>query len=810
MKSGFLQYIKSFIATAFGADTLLQKILRVGSLIVIGILFFVFLFSAGVRFGLFGSMPSVHSIKSIKNPISSVLLDDQGKLLGKYFIENRTNVNYSSISPHIIQSLIATEDERFYTHHGIDMRSFIRVLVKSIILSDESAGGGSTISQQLAKNLFPRKEYWLFSMPVNKIKEMLIAKRLERIYKKEEILTWYLNTVPFGNGIFGIDVACKQLFNTTPDDITLQDAAVLVGMLKATGTYSPLRNEDKAKQRRNVVLAQLQSNKYIDAHTADSLKKLPLKLKYIKESHTDGLATYIREQIRLDLNKILKEYTHENGKPYNLYTDGLKIHTTLDVQMQRLAEDAVRERMTKLQADFDRHWNKKDPWDKPAFISDLVPKTDRYLAMKKSGASEMEIETAFKQKIKMPLFTYKGMRDTMLSPMDSLKYYIKMLNAGLYAYEHKTGKIKAWVGGVDYAHFKYDHVKSKRQVGSTFKPIVMAAALEDGYTPCDYFTNDHITYTEFDDWTPDNTDGKYGGFYSMEGTLVHSVNCAAVDAIIQTGSKNVIDMAHRLGIKSDLPSVPSLALGTADVSLNEMVEAFSIFANDGKKSPSYYLKRIENNKGELIIDFEKEKGAEEQVLPELNAQLMNQMLKSVALGGTARGLTTMYNVGSAIAGKTGTTQNQTDGWLICYTPKLSVGAWVGGEFPPIRFRSLDLGQGSYMALPICGNFLHKVNANKSLKAFVGGNFSPLPEDATALMGCPYYLDQLPEEEEENGDITMNEGVTEDTMMAIKVSKHKTDTVKSIKNRKREKKNKGGLAGFLESLFKKKDKEEEEK
>ena len=805
MNLGFLTTIQSFIESSYKGLDFKTRLLRVSALLLIFVLLIIFFISLVVRLGLFGSLPSALTIKSIKNPISSVLVDDQGKLLGKYFIENRTNVNYSAISTHIIQALVATEDQRFYKHHGIDMQSWARVIIKSILLSNESAGGGSTISQQLAKNLFPRKDYWLLSMPVNKIKEMLIAKRLERIYNKEEILTWYLNTVAFGNSIFGIEVACRQLFNTTPEDISIQDAAVLVGMLKATGVYSPLRNEDKAETRRNTVLNQMVHNKYLSQHDGDSLKKLPLKLKYNREGHTDGIATYIREQIRLDLNKVLKEYTNADGKPYNLYTDGLKIHTTLDVQLQRYAEEAVKDRMTKLQADFDRHWNKKDPWDNAAFLSDLVPKTDRYIAMKKSGSTLLEIETAFKQKVKMQLFTHKGTKDTLISPMDSLKHYIRMLNAGLYAYEHKTGKIKAWVGGINYSHFKYDHVKSKRQVGSTFKPIVMAAALEEGYTPCDYFTNDHIVYTEYDNWAPQNTDGKYGGVYSMEGTLVHSVNCAAVDAIIQTGTKPVIDMARKLGITADLPSVPSLALGTADISLQEMVEAFSVFANNGKKTASYYIKRVENNKGEVIVDFEKERSKDIQIIPEVNAQLMNQMLKSVASAGTARGLNSMYTIGAEIAGKTGTTQNQTDGWLICYTPKLSLGSWVGGELPQIRFRSMDLGQGSYMALPICGNFLHKMNANKSLKAFQGGAFTPLSDDAIALMGCPYYLDEAPEEPE--NEMELSEESAEDTLRAIAVSKHKTDTVKNIKHRKREKKNKKSLGEFIESLFRKKEKEE---
>ncbi|MBK7607777.1 MAG: transglycosylase domain-containing protein [Saprospiraceae bacterium] len=792
-------FIPRLIASSYKGLGTVEKIFRVGSLILILALFFIFIFTGMVRLGVFGSLPSIAEIKSIKNPVSSVLLDDNGKSFGKYFIENRTNVNYNSISPHIIQALIATEDQRFYQHHGIDIRSWARVLFKSILLSDQSSGGGSTISQQLAKNLYPRKDYWICTTPINKITEMMIALRLERTYNKEEILTWYLNTVPFGNSIFGIDVACKQLFNSDPEDINIEEAAVLVGMLKATGVYSPLRNEEKATERRNIVLGQMVKSEFISTAAYDSLIKLPIRLQYKKEGHTVGLGTYIREQIRLDLNRLLKDYQTPQGQPYNLYTDGLKIYTTLDAQMQRLAEDAVHERMTKLQTDFDRHWKKKDPWEQASFVSDLIPKTERYIGMKKEGSTEVEIESAFKQKRPMTIFTHAGEKDTLMTPLDSLKYYIKILNAGFVAMEQSSGKIKAWVGGVDYAHFKYDHVRSKRQVGSTFKPIVMAAALEEGYPPCDYFSNDHIVYSQYDNWEPQNSDNTYGGLYSMEGTLVHSVNCAAVDAIIQLGSKPVIDMAKRLGIQSSLPSVPSLALGTADISLMEMVQAFSVFPNKGMKNKPYYLRKIENNKGEVIVDFEKDLPPAENILSEVNAQLMTQMLKSVAESGTARSLKSAYSIGSEVGAKTGTTQNQSDGWLIGFTPKLTFGAWVGGEMPTIRFRSLDLGQGSYMALPICGSFLQKMNANKSLKKFQGGSFPALSDEAMSMLGCPYYI-----EEEYDETLVADNLAPADSMMTVPVSRHRVDTINNIKNRKRERrKDGGGIGGFLERLFKKK-------
>jgi len=801
MNIPFGEEIRSFVKAAFEPASIWEKGLRICALIFVAGLFSFFFLSLLVRIGLFGSIPGTSELRLIKNPVSSVLLDDENRLLGKYFIENRTNVHYKAIAPHVIQALVATEDERFYRHHGIDLRSWARVLVKSFLLMDQSSGGGSTLSQQLAKNLYPRKDLWLLTTPINKVREMYIARRLEKIYNKEEILTWYLNTVPFGNGIYGIEVACKQLFNTEPDKIKIQDAAVLVGMLKATGIYSPLRNEERASDRRNVVLKQMVKNGFLAQAEYDSLAQLPIKLKYTREGHTEGVGTYIREQIRLDLNKLLKDFLKEDGKPYNLYTDGLKIYTTLDVHMQRLAEAAVRERMARLQADFDNHWKKREPWGQTSLLSDQVAKTERYLYMKKNGYSAAEIEEAFNQKTAMTLFTYKGPVDTLLSPLDSLKYYLRMLNAGFLALDHSSGKIKAWVGGVDYATFKYDHVKSKRQVGSTFKPIVMAAGLQQDFTPCDYFSNDRLVYAQYDGWSPENTDGKYGGFYSMEGTLVHSVNCAAVDAIIQTGTGPVIELAGKLGIHSELPQVPSLALGTADISLMEMVQAFGVFANQGLRAEPYYLKRIENNKGEVLVDFEKDRGLPTEVLSPLQAELMVQMLKSVAENGTAKGLKTMYSIGTEIGAKTGTSQNQSDGWLIAITPKLALGAWVGGEMPQIRFRSLSLGQGSYMALPICGSFLHKVNASKVLKKYQGGVFPPLSDEAMSRLGCPYFI-------ENEGDQLELIALGDSLQPGPAFVNSPPDTVVDVSQRRRARDRESrGLGAFLERLFGKKDRKE---
>ena len=553
-----------------------------------------------VRSGALGALPTIQQLKDIRNYTASEVYSEDGVLLGKYFIENRTNVGIDEISPNLANALVATEDARFFEHRGIDARAWFRVLFKTILMRNESGGGGSTLSQQLAKNLYPRQRYKLLSIPLNKIREMIIARRLEKLYSKDELLNLYLNTVPFSRNIYGAEVAARQFFNTNAKDIKIEEAAVLVGMLKGNTLYDPVIHPERSKQRRNIVLGQMEKYQYLSQTEADSLKALDLVLEYRKESNNDGLGTYFREHIRPELMKRLKDLKKPDGSDYNLYTDGLKIYTTINSKMQEYAEVAVQESMEKLQKDFDRHWKDREMYGQKNIVKDLVRKSDRYKKLKGAGRTEEEILRHFEKKVKMTVFTWEGAQQKEMSPLDSINYYFSLLNAGFLVMEPESGKIKAWVGGIDHAYFKYDHVKAKRQVGSTFKPIVYAQALERGMHPCEYIDNHLVTYTEYDDWKPENSDGKYGGVYSMEGALTKSVNTVAVDLIVRSGVDSVKMLAEKMGITSEVPEVPSIALGAVDASLYDMLKVYGTFANRGRRPEPIYISKIESAEGKAL------------------------------------------------------------------------------------------------------------------------------------------------------------------------------------------------------------------
>ncbi|MEO1625646.1 MAG: transglycosylase domain-containing protein, partial [Bacteroidota bacterium] len=503
---------------------LLSRLALLGSsLFLLGVGFIISLLLL-VRLGAFGRMPSKADLRDIRNHTASEVYSADGVLLGKYYIENRTNIAYDDLSPDLVNALIATEDARFLKHSGIDLRAWVRVFIRTVLLQDESGGGGSTISQQLAKNLFKRQRYRLLSIPINKIQEMYIARRLEKVYTKDELINLYLNTVPFGSNIYGVEVAAKQFFQTNAKDIKTEEAAVLIGMLKANTYYNPARNPERSKGRRNVVLRQMNKYNYLSKATSDSLQQLPLEVNYTRESNNEGLATYFREHLRQELVEQLKEYSKPDGSPYNLYTDGLKIHTTLHARLQGYAEEAVQGHMAKLQTEFDKHWKGRKPWGNESALMREVKKSKRYKSLQEKGLSQEEIMEEFEKKQRITIFSWKGDQTKEMSPLDSVKYYYSLLNAGFLVMDPANGHIKAWVGGTDHEYFKYDHVKSRRQVGSTFKPIVYASALQNGFKPCDYYYNRLVTYTDYDDWQPQNADGKYGGLYSMQGALSKSVN----------------------------------------------------------------------------------------------------------------------------------------------------------------------------------------------------------------------------------------------------------------------------------------------
>jgi penicillin-binding protein 1A len=699
-----------------------------------------------VHMGFFGKIPDEQELRNVKNFNASEIYSYDRVLLGKYYIENRTNTRYENISPDLVKALVATEDARFYEHEGIDYRSLARVAFKSILLQQASAGGGSTISQQLAKNLFPRQDYWLLTMPVNKLREMFIATRIEEIYSKEEILTLYLNTVPFGGNVFGVEAAARRFFNKPARELQAEEAAVLVGMLKATTYYSPRLHPDRASGRRNVVLNQMAKYGYISQFQADSLKSIPMQLDYNYVSHNEGLAPYFREKLRHEIQKWLQEHPKPDGTHYNIYTDGLKIYTTLDARMQAFAEKAVKEHMKELQETFFKHWANRKPWDgNDEYLATQMKRSARYRQLRAAGKSEEEILQEFNTPISMTVYTPEGKQEKSMSPMDSIAYYRLFLNAGFMAMRPENGHIKAWVGGIDHEFFKYDHVESRRQVGSTFKPIVYAAALEDGADPCEYISNELRTYDDYKGWTPRNADNTYEGYYSMPGALAHSVNTITVDLMMKTGVDEVVDLAHDMGIDNDIPAEPAIALGAADLSLSEILTVYGTFVNRGVNVRPIYLLGIEDQYGNVIADFTKEQPKARRVLKRQTADLMVQMLKNVADSGTARRLRYMYGLRNDIAGKTGTTQSQADGWFIGATPKLVAGAWVGGPDRSIRFRSLSLGQGANTALPIWARFMQQVNREKDFRMVRNARFPEPDRRLRAKLDCDFYREDLEEE-----------------------------------------------------------------
>ncbi len=705
-----------------------------------------FLLSVLVYLGAFGKLPSYADLKEIQNYTASQVISEDGKTLGKYYIQNRVNASIEEISPDVVNALVATEDARFFEHRGIDLRAWLRVLVKSVLLMDESSGGGSTLSQQLAKNLFPRENYWLFSTLINKMKETFTARRLERTYTKEELLNLYLNTVPFGEDIYGIKVAAQRFFGKSPRKLKTEEAAVLVGMLKANTYYNPVRNPENALTRRNVVLTQMVKYGYLDSADCDSLKQLPIEVTYYKEGHNEGLATYFREHLRLELEEILKDYTKPDGSAYNLYTDGLRIYTTINSRMQRYAEEAVQEHMAKLQKDLYNNWKKRAaPWGDESLIQKAIKQSSRYQALKKEGYSEAQIEEIFNTPVAMRVFSWEeGEAERKWSPRDSIRYYLSILNTGFLVAEPGSGLVRAWVGGIAHQYFQYDHVKSRRQVGSTFKPIVYAAALENGMLPCEYTANEEVTYTEYNNWRPRNADNEYGGVYSMEGALSQSVNSVAVGIIMRAGIEETRNLAKKMGIGGYVPKEPSIALGTPDASLYEMIQVYGTFANRGRRPSLHYLDRIETADGKVIVKFRRPNANNfPQIISTDHADMMIKMMQAVVDSGTARRLRYEFGLWNDIAGKTGTTQNNSDGWFVGFTPKLVAGAWVGAETPQVHFRSTSLGQGGYSALPIWGRFMRKMYKDKALQNWHYGKFTLPADSIAALMQCPHFLPEMP-------------------------------------------------------------------
>lgn len=695
-----------------------------------------------VYVGFTGPVPTTDVLQKIKNPVASEVFAEDGRLLGRYYVQNRSNVSFDEISPNVVNALIATEDSRFYQHRGIDEVALARVFFKSVLLQDHSAGGGSTLSQQIAKNLYPRRSFGPFTMPINKLRESIIAYRLEKLYSKEDIITLYLNTVPFAENIFGIEVAAERFFNKPPSKLKVHEAATLVGMLKANNSYNPRRNPQRSMERRNVVIDQMLKYGYVSEGEAKLYKAEPLDLSYNLITYNEGPAPYLMEKLRPTLENWCDDHTKEDNTVYNLYTDGLKIKTTINFDMQIAAEKAVAEQMKNLQNAFDEHWGKKSPWGKDqSVLMRAMKRSDRYKSLKSKGLSNEEIKAVFEKPVSISLFSWDGVKQVEMTPMDSIKYYLKILNSGFMAMDPNNGELKAYIGGDDFRYFQYDHTTAKRQVGSTFKPIVYLAALEAGMTPDTYFANEKKVYEDYNNWSPENSHDDYTGYYTMEGALAKSINTIAVDVLMQTGISKVVDLANRMGIQSDLPEYPSLALGTASVSLEEMVCVFAEIANGGKKVKPYYLKSIEANEGTMLEKFDNEQ-PDEQLASAENCHILTRMLKSVVNNGTGSAIRSEWGIDADFAGKTGTTQDQADGWFIGMTPSLVAGAWVGGEDPSIHFRNLGEGAGGKTALPIVGSFYKQVLNDGKYQKIRNAIFDSPSEESLAMMAVPPYRDML--------------------------------------------------------------------
>ncbi|WP_445737401.1 penicillin-binding protein 1A [Mariniflexile sp.] len=709
-----------------------------------GILFIILLFVLA-SWGVFGEMPDHTQLENLKSNLATEIISSDGKTLGKFYLnDNRTPLSYEELPKNLVDALIATEDARFYEHSGVDAFGTLRAAVFF-----GKKGGASTISQQLAKQLFHRRENAnIVEKLSQKVREWIIAIRLERQYTKEEIIAQYFNIYDFLNNADGIRSAARIYFGKEPKDLELKESAMLVGMFKNSSLFNPRKRPELTRERRNVVLAQMEKYDFIDKKVKDSLQKTELDLNYNPESHREGIATYFRTY----LDGFMKDWIKNNPKPdgtkWNLYNDGLKVYTTIDSRMQLYAENAVEQHMARLQAEF---FKQNTPQRNPtAPFIDLSPEEIKVLlkgAMKQSerwrkmkydlNKSEKEIEASFHKPTEMAIFAYRKGKateiDTVMKPIDSIRYYKTFLRTGMMAMEPQTGHVKAWVGGINYRHFQYDMVKQgRRQVGSTFKPFVYAAAIDQlHYSPCDVFPDTPFCieankYGDPDDWCPKNSDGKYGGTRTLKNALANSVNTVTARLMDKVGPKTVIDLVKKLGVESPIPEVPSIALGTADLSVYEMVGAYAAFANKGVYTKPVMVTTIEDKNGTVLYQFKPET---HDVIGEEPAYVTIKLLQGVVESGSGarlrrtgppdqfyKDIITGYPYGftNPIAGKTGTTQNQSDGWFMGMVPNLVTGVWVGAEDRSAHFRSILYGQGASMALPIWGVFMKSCYNDKTL------------------------------------------------------------------------------------------------
>ena len=694
-------------------------------------------FVLSVYLGAWGDLPGKKSLAEIKHPRASEVYTADSVLIGKYYLNDRQPILYKNIPEHLINALIAVEDERFYDHSGVDYKSLFRVAFKTILMQNKASGGGSTLSQQLAKNLYPRTRNGNFYLAVDKIKEMIIASRLEKIYSKEEILEQYLNTVSFGDNTFGIESASIKFYGKGADKLHIQEAAVLVGMLKATYTYNPRVFPKRSLQRRNLVLNSLAENGFLKKVEKDSISALPLALNYTEYDHNSGLAPYFREEVRKRVVSWCKKQ-NDLGNSYNIYTSGLKIYTTLDYKMQVLAEEAMKTHMEALQKSFEKSYGNSAPWlTNKGLILKVVKKSTAYKNLIKQGFSEQQAMDTLRQKRVMTLTSWDGEKEMKMSSVDSIIHYMKFLNTGSISIDPGTGATKTWIGGVDYKVFKYDHIsQSRRQVGSTFKPIVYTAALENGIAPCTYFSAEEVEYNNLEGWSPSNSGNKDEVFmnYSMKQALSNSVNTVAVKVLEKTGIENAIEQAEKMGITENLPNLPSLALGAAEIGIEEMAGAYASYVNKGRAVKPFLINGITNSNDSILETFTPTISSVPSFSEE-NGQIMLEFLKATINEGTGARIRTVYGLENDIAGKTGTTQNNKDAWFVAITPKIIHVTWVGLDNHEIGFKNTSLGQGASAALPIFALWMQKLNREKTYNEITRARFMKPEVAVLSMLDC---------------------------------------------------------------------------
>jgi penicillin-binding protein 1A len=723
----------------------------------------VFLLIFLIYVGLFGKLPSIEELENPSLMSSSEIYADDGTLMGKFYLKDRINVKYQDISPFVIRALIATEDERFYDHSGIDIKSLARAIV---FLGRE--GGASTITQQTAKALLGQQSRKSVTRVIEKLKEWIVAIRLEKNFTKEEIITLYLNMVNYGEETYGIRNAAKTYFQKEPGQLAVEEAAVLVGVLKGSTRYNPRRNPKAAMSRRNTVLDQMVRNDFLTKEEAKSLKMAPIQLKYLKMDENSGIAPYFREMLRDDLKEWCKQNENpKTGEPYDLYRDGLKIFTTINPKMQEYAEIAVYRHMQNLQKVFSNQYNIKDGsvWktkEGKAVMDAAIKQTERWKNLKEEGVDEEEIRKTFMEPVNMKVFAWneKREKDTLMSPIDSIRYHKQIMQIGLLSIDPLSGEVKAWVGGSNFKRFKFDHVniKTKRQVGSTFKPLLYTLGVKSGFKPETELPNGPI------DMGGKMIDGTGG---PMAVCLALSKNPGAVYLINTLGVKKTIEFAKECGIVNNIPPYPSIALGSADLSLIEMVQAFSMFPGRGFNVKPYYISRIEDRNGNVLASFRTQT---KEVISESEAYIMTKMLQGVVDFGTGSSLRWAYGVNNEVAGKTGTTNDNADGWFIGFSPQLLSGVWVGCDDPFLRM--LYTAGGSQMAMPAWAYYYQQVFNDRSLNIDPNARFSPPANMQNEML---FNIDSL-KNTEEILPIEGEEGYKQDQLVEIPISSGKEKVV----------------------------------